>query len=96
MWSEDGSAFRDRSTERDARVPFELNCLAASVLDRLAVLTGDAAYHDRARAILSALGGRCAALDLHAAAYVSAVVEVIDRQAPAGLELSTVDWGLDP
>ena len=33
--------------------PFALNCEAACVLDRLATLTGDAAYHDRACAILS-------------------------------------------
>jgi uncharacterized protein YyaL (SSP411 family) len=94
MWSERDGAFRDRADEHDPRMPFELNCLGACVLDRLAVLTGTPAYHDRARAILRALGGHCAALDLHAAAYVSAVREVIDRQAPAGLALSAVDWGL--
>lgn len=94
MWSEPDGAFRDRADEHDPRVPFELNCLAACVLDRLAVLTREPAYHDRARAILRSLGGRCAAFDLHAATYVSAVREVIDRRQPVGLELSAVDWGL--
>ena len=36
-------------------MPFELNCHAACVLDRLSVLTGDLAYQDRARAILQSL-----------------------------------------
>ena len=92
MWSDREGAFRDRAAEHDPRVPFELNCVAASVLHRLAVLTGDSSYHDRARAILRALGGRCDTLDLHAAAYVSAVREVIDKRTPAGLDLSRVDW----
>lgn len=94
MWSDRDGAFRDRAAGHDPRVPFELNCVAASVLHRLSVLTGESAHHDRARAILRALGGRCAALDLHAAAYVSAVQEVIGGQSPAGLELTAVDWGL--
>ena len=94
MWSDRDEAFRDRAAEHDPRVPFELNCLAASVLHRLAALTGESAYHERARLILRGLGSRCAALDLHAAPYVSAVQEVIGRQPPAGLELSAIDWGL--
>ncbi len=55
MWDEAAGGFRDRVAADDPVVPFELNCHAACVLDRLSVLTGDAAYQDRARAILQSL-----------------------------------------
>ena len=55
MWDEAAGSFRDRVAADDPVVPFELNCHAACVLDRLGVLTGDAAYQDRARAILQSL-----------------------------------------
>ena len=42
MWDEDAASFRDRVETEDPLVPFELNCHAACVLDRLSVLTGDA------------------------------------------------------
>ena len=75
-------------------MPFELNCHAACVLDRLGVLTGDAAYQDRARAILQSFAAEYGEQDLFGASYALAVREVFDRRPPAGLELSPVDWQL--
>jgi uncharacterized protein len=94
MWDEAAGAFRDRVQVDDPLVPFELNCQAACVLDRLGVLTGDAAYHDRARTILQSLAPEYPELDLFAAPYALAVREVYERQPPAGLELTPVDWQL--
>jgi uncharacterized protein YyaL (SSP411 family) len=94
MWDEAAGAFRDRVDPADPLIPFELNCHAACVLDRLAVLTGDAALHDRARLILKSLSGEYQERDLFGASYMVAVREVLDRQPPAGLELKPVDWHL--
>jgi uncharacterized protein YyaL (SSP411 family) len=92
MWDGRTDSFRDRVEADDPVVPFELNCHAACVLDRLALLTGDRGYHDRARAILQSLAVDYSERDLFGAAYALAVREVIDRHPPAGLELSKVDW----
>ena len=94
MWDDPSDAFRDRAETDDPVVPFELNCVAVCVLDRLAVLTGDAAHHDRARMILRSLHARFGELDLFGAPYALAVLEVIERRPPAGLELAPVDWQL--
>jgi len=94
MWDEDAASFRDRVDAQDRLVPFELNCHAACVLDRLSVLTGDAAYQDRARAILQSLAPEYREQDIFGAPYALAVREVFDRQPPAGLELTPVDWQL--
>src|SRR5688500_7586755 len=55
MWDERAGAFRDRVDPADPIIPFELNCHAAVVLDRLGILTSEAAYQDRARLILESL-----------------------------------------
>jgi uncharacterized protein YyaL (SSP411 family) len=94
MWDEGVAAFRDRVDPADPVVPFELNCHAAAVLDRLGILTSDAAYQDRARAILQGLSTEYRGHDLLGAAYALAVREVHDRHPPAGLELMPVDWQL--
>jgi len=92
MWDETAGAFRDRVDPADPLIPFELNCHAACVLDRLGVLTGDTTLHDRARVILQSLSDDYRERDLFAAPYVVALREVLDRQPPAGLELRPVDW----
>jgi len=94
LWDERVSAFRDRADPDDPLIPFELNCLAACVLDRLAALTGDREYHARAQAILRSLVGRSRGLDLFGAPYALAVREIVERERPAGLELGKVDWQL--
>jgi uncharacterized protein YyaL (SSP411 family) len=94
MWDDRAGGFRDRVDPADPVVPFELNCHAAAVLDRLGVLTGDVAYQDRARAILQSLNSEYREHDLLGAPYALAVREVFDRRPPAGLELSAVDWQL--
>lgn len=94
MWDEAAGLFRDRAAPEDPLVPFELNCQAACVLDRLSVLTGDAAYQDRARTILHALAPDVRAHELFGAPYAVAAREVLDRRPPAGLELTPVDWQL--
>jgi len=94
MWDEAGGSFRDRVDVHDPVAPFELNCHAACVLDRLGVLTGDAAYQDRARVILQSLAAEYREHDLFGAPYALAVREICDRHPPAGLELSPVDWQL--
>ncbi|HEY0284415.1 MAG TPA: hypothetical protein VGC23_03435, partial [Vicinamibacterales bacterium] len=94
MWDEGAGSFRDRVAADDAIMPFELNCHAACVLDRLGVLTGDAAYQDRARVILQSLSPTYRQHDLFGAPYAVAVREIVDRRPPAGLELSPVDWQL--
>jgi uncharacterized protein len=94
MWDDGAGAFLDRAVADDPLVPFELNCQAACVLDRLSVLTGDVTYQDRARGILHALAPDVRAHGLFGAPYAVAVREVCDRRPPAGLELSPVDWQL--
>ena len=95
MWDDTASCFRDR-VEPDAPLwPFALNCEAACVLDRLATMTGDAAYHDRAVAILGTLAPEYRRHGIFAAPYALAIREVIDRRPPPGLNLSHVDWHLD-
>ncbi len=94
MWDDRTGAFRDRMTVDDPMMPFELNCYAACVLSRLAMLTGETGYHDRARRILDSLSSEFRQLDLFGAAYAVAVREVIDGHPPAGLQLSRVDWQL--
>ena len=94
MWDDSAGGFRDRTSPHDPVVPFELNCLAARVLDRLGVLTEDAAYQNRARTILQSLAPAYRDHDLFGAPYAVATREVLDRRPPAGLELTRVDWGL--
>jgi uncharacterized protein len=94
MWDEAAGSFRDRVAEHDPVVPFELNCHAACVLDRVGVLTGDDAYQHRARTILHALASVYHGYDLFGAPYAIAAREIFDRRPPAGLELSPVDWQL--
>ena len=94
MWDEAAGHFHDRVDPNDPVVPFELNCHAACVLDRLGVLTGDVAYQDRARAILQSFAGDYQQHDLFGAPYAVAVREIFDRHPPAGLELTPVDWQL--
>jgi uncharacterized protein YyaL (SSP411 family) len=94
MWDDVAGAFRDRVDPEDPLVPFELNCHAACVLDRMGVLTGDTAYQDRARAILQSRASQFYDHDLFGAPYALAVREVHDRRPPAGLELTPVDWRL--
>jgi hypothetical protein len=94
MWDEAAGSFRDRADVDDPVMPFELNCHAACVLDRLSVLTGDAAYQDRGRTILESLAADYKEHDLLGAPYAVAVREIFDRRPPAGLELSPVDWQL--
>ena len=94
MWDEPAGAFRDRVDAEDPLVPFELNCHAACVLDRMSVLTGDVAYQDHARAILQSRASDYYEHDLFGAPYALAVREVYDRRPPAGLELTPVDWQL--
>lgn len=94
MWDEEEGLFRDRVDVEHPRMPFGLNCQAACVLDRLSVLTGDAAYQDRARSILQSLAADVRAQGLFGAPYIVAAREVFDRRPPAGLELSPVDWQL--
>ena len=96
MWDEKAGCFRDRVDPADPLIPFEPNCHAACVLDRLAALTGSGGYHDRARSILDSLAGEFVRRDLFGAPYASAVREVIDGRRPAELQLSKVDWKLPP
>ena len=95
MWDETASCFRDRAEAGAPLWPFALNCEAACVLDRLATMTGDAAYHDRAVAILVTLAPEYQRHGIFAAPYALAIREVIERRTPRGLELSHVDWHLD-
>jgi uncharacterized protein YyaL (SSP411 family) len=94
MWDEEAGSFRDRAAVEDPIVPFELNCQAACVLDRLSVLTGDVSYQNRARAILQFLAPDVRKHELFGAPYIVAVREVFERRPPAGLELTPVDWQL--
>lgn len=94
MWDEGAGAFRDRVDLADPVIPFQLNCHAAVVLDRLGILTSDVTYQDRARLILETLANDYRRHDLLAAAFALTVREVFDRHPPAGLELSPVDWQL--
>lgn len=103
MWDEQMQGFRDRASVDDREEigllrepvsPFELNCEAACVLDRLATLTGDRAYRDRAMAILGSLASEYRRHGLFGAPYALAVREVIDRQPLVGLALEHVDWHL--
>ena len=96
MWDEGAGSFRDRAAADDPLVPFELNCHAACVLDRLGVLTGDAAYQDRARTILDSFAAEYCDHDLFGAPYLVAMREILHRHPPAGLELTAVDWQLGP
>ena len=94
MWNDAAGNFRDRVDARDPVIPFDLNCHAACVLDRLAILTGEQEYHDRARRILQSLAGEYRERDLFGAPFALAIREVVERQPPAGLELTRVDWQL--
>ena len=94
MWDEDRSCFRDRAEDEAPMWPFALNCEAACVLDRLATMTGDASYHDRAVMILGTFALEYQRHGIFAAPYALAIREVIERRAPLGLKLSHVDWHL--
>jgi uncharacterized protein YyaL (SSP411 family) len=94
MWTDEADKFRDRVSPDDPVMPFDLNCHAAYVLGRLAVLTGDDQYRTRAGRLLDALSAEYRQQDLFGALYALAVREVIDGRPPAGLELARVDWHL--
>jgi uncharacterized protein len=94
MWTDEVDKFRDRVSPDDPVTPFDLNCHAAYVLGRLAVLTGDDQYRTRARRLLDALSADYRQQDLFGALYALAVREVVDGRPPAGLELARVDWHL--
>jgi uncharacterized protein YyaL (SSP411 family) len=96
MWDDSAGAFRDRTSASDPVRPFQLNCEAACVLDRLATLTGDGAHRERAITILRTLAPEYRRHNLFGAAYALAVREVIDRRLPAGLALTKVEWALEP
>jgi uncharacterized protein YyaL (SSP411 family) len=83
MWDGHAGRFRDRAASDDPLLPFELNCHAACVLDRLSVLTGEAAYQHRALLILESLAPHCREQGLFAAPYALAVREVFNRRLPA-------------
>ena len=108
MWDERAGCFRDRAAgdlhdrsneelglQREPMRPFVLNCEAACVLDRLATLTGDQTYRDRAVAILGAYSRDYQRHGLFGAPYALAIREVVDRHPPLGHQLSAVDWHLD-
>jgi len=94
MWDEEGARFRDRVESADPLLPFDLNCHAVCVLNRLAVLTGDPRYRDRARLILRSLAPEYDRRGLFAAPYALAVREVVEGHLPADLTLTQVDWKL--
>ena len=94
MWDARAGRFRDRVAPDDPILPFELNCHAACVLDRLALLTGETRYAEYAVTILRSLLDEYSGQGLFAAPYALAVREVIERHPPAGLELGRVDWQL--
>jgi uncharacterized protein len=103
MWDSESGSFRDRSSAdpradigllRDAVRPFDINCQAACVLERLAAMTGEAGYHDRAVTILRSLAQEYRRHDLFGAPYALAIREVLEGKPPLGLELTQVDWGL--
>ena len=94
MWDDEAGKFRDRVSAEDPVMPFELNCHASYVLDRLGVLTGDTAYHHRARRILHSFAAEYLEQEMFGAVYALAVREVFGGQPPAGLELTKVDWHL--
>jgi uncharacterized protein YyaL (SSP411 family) len=94
MWDDSVGAFRDRVSIADPVRPFQLNCEAACVLDRLASLTGDQTHHGRAVVILATLASEYQRHGLFGASYALAIREVVDRRPPAGLALTKVDWNL--
>jgi uncharacterized protein YyaL (SSP411 family) len=94
MWDEREGAFRDRVGTEDPLAPFERNCEAACVLERLATLTGNESYRRRAHTVLAALAGEYKRHGLFGAPYALAVREVLEHQPPPGLVLRAVDWGL--
>jgi uncharacterized protein YyaL (SSP411 family) len=104
MWDDEEQSLRDRASFdsnedlgllRQAVRPFDLNCEAACVLDRLATLTGEQTYRDRAIAILGSLAPEYRRHGLLGAPYAMAVREVIERHPPLGLGLAHVDWHLE-
>jgi hypothetical protein len=95
MWDDQASCFRDRVAEDAAIWPFALNCESACVLDRLAAMTGDTSYRNRAVTILGTLSTEYQRHGIFAAPYALAIREVIGRRPPLGLNLSHVDWHLD-
>jgi uncharacterized protein YyaL (SSP411 family) len=95
MWDEQLSCFRDRVEEGVPIHPFGLNCEAACVLDRLATMTGETSYHERAVRILATFSSDYQRHGIFAAPYPLALREVIERHQPPGLTLSHVDWHLD-
>ena len=92
MWDESARALRDRIAIDDPVHPFQLNCEAACVLDRLATITGDPMFRDRSLAILGSLAAEYPRHGLFGASYALAVREIVERQRPVGLELGKVEW----
>jgi len=102
MWDEAAGCFRDRGQSGEDRGllaepvwPMTLNCEAAVVLDRLASLTGDSAYHDRAMAILCAFAQEYREYEVFGAPYALAVREVTEQRRVPALNLSRVEWHLE-
>ena len=103
MWDETAGAFRDRATAdadgdcgllRQPMRPFALNCTAAQMLSRLAVVTGRSDHRDRAERILETLAGAYRDDPLLGACYGLAVREVRGGRPPRGWSLEPVDWHL--
>ena len=94
MWDEPAGRFRDRVEAADPHAPFELNCHAACVLNRLGLITGDAVYRARAERLLESLASESVPRGIFSAPFAMAFAEIGHRRLPAGLELSSVDWQL--
>ena len=89
---EQGTAFLDRAPSSTGRLrepirPLGLNCEAAMVLTRLTALTGEAAFRNRAAAVLAAFGESYRAHGLQGVCYARAVQTL--RSEPAGPEVKT-------
>lgn len=103
MWDDERGGFHDRTSDRpDVECgllrrpfrPFAINCQAARLLYRLSIITGRAAYRDRAEQTLASLGAAYRDDPLAGSSYGLAVREVRDGHLPPGLSLSYVDWRL--
>src|SRR5581483_3836282 len=94
FFDDDRGAAESSGVPDPALEPFELNCQAACVLTRLATITGDRAYQDRAVSIVTRAHGEFRQHGLFAAPYILAVREIQYERRPPLLQLSHVDWDL--
>ena len=94
MWNDATGTFRDRVDARRpphavrAELPRGMRARSACAAHRKPRLPRPRAGHPRVTC------RRIPALDLFGAPHALAVREVVDRQGPAGLELTKVDWQL--